>query len=99
MDNGIIHESRGFKGNQSNSGGYSLCGFDDVSIMVVCPLLCNAKLGKDSNSHLFGQSVEGLRNDNLTKVIMKALTIDGGLLKDQIAQKLICFRANGVDIY
>ncbi len=37
--------------------------------------------------------VEGLGNDNLTKVIMEALTIDDGLPKDQIAQKFICFRA------
>jgi hypothetical protein len=56
LDNGTIHESRGFKGNQSNNGGYSLCDFDDVSIMVVCPLLHNAKLGKDFNFHLFRQS-------------------------------------------
>jgi hypothetical protein len=34
--------------------------------------------------------VEGSRSDNLTKVIMKALMIGGGVLKDQIAQKLIC---------
>jgi hypothetical protein len=35
--------------------------------------------------------IERLRNDNLTKVIMEMLTIGGGLSKDQIAQKLICF--------
>jgi hypothetical protein len=33
--------------------------------------------------------VKGLGNDNLTKVIMEALTINGGLPKDQIAQKLV----------
>jgi hypothetical protein len=33
--------------------------------------------------------VEGLRNDNLTKVIMEAFIISGGLQRDQIAQKLI----------
>ncbi len=43
--------------------------------------------------------VEGLRNDNLIKVIMEALMIGGGLLKDQIVQKLICFGANGVDVF
>jgi hypothetical protein len=33
--------------------------------------------------------VEELGNDNLTKVIMEALIINGGLPKDQIAQKLV----------
>ncbi len=92
MDNGRIHASTSFKENQSNNGGYSLRGFDDVFIMVVCPLLHNAKLSKDSNLHLFGQSGWGVKDDNLTKVIMEALIIDGGLPKDQIAQKFICFR-------
>jgi len=32
-------------------------------------------------------------------VIMEALMIDDGLPKDQIAQKFICFRANGVDVF
>lgn len=76
-----------------------LCGFDDVFIMVICPLLHNAKLGKDSIFNCLDKVVEGLGNDNLTKVIMEVLTIDGGLPKDQIAQKLICFRANGVDVF
>ncbi len=31
--------------------------------------------------------IEGSRSDNLTKVIMEALMIGGGVLKDQIAQK------------
>ncbi len=35
--------------------------------------------------------IEGLSNDNLTKVIMEMLTIGGRLLRNQIAQKLICF--------
>ncbi len=35
--------------------------------------------------------LEGLSSDNLTKVIMEALIIGGGLPKYQIAQKLICF--------
>jgi len=43
--------------------------------------------------------VKRLGNDNLTKVIMEALTIDGGLPKYQIAQKFICFRANGFDVF
>jgi hypothetical protein len=30
---------------------------------------------------------------------MEALMIRGGMLKDQIAQKLICFGADGVDVF
>jgi len=37
--------------------------------------------------------IKGLRSDNLTKVIMKALMIGGDLWKDQIAHKFICFGA------
>ncbi len=47
--------------------------------MVVCPLLCGGKLGKDSHFHLFGLGGCQLGNDNLTKVIMEALLIGGGL--------------------
>jgi hypothetical protein len=43
--------------------------------------------------------VKRLKNDNLTKVIMEASMIDGGLPKYQIAQKFICFRANGFDVF
>jgi hypothetical protein len=43
--------------------------------------------------------IEGSRRDNLIKVIMEALMIGGGLPRDQIAQKLICFGANGVNVF
>ncbi len=42
--------------------------------------------------------LKGLDSDNLTKVIMEALTIGGGLLRYQITQKPICFGANGVNV-
>jgi len=43
--------------------------------------------------------LEGLGSDNLTKVIMEALTIGGGLPRDQIAQKPICFGAYDVNVF
>ncbi len=43
--------------------------------------------------------LEGLSSDNLTKVIMEALIIGGGLPRDQIAQKLICFGVDGVNVF
>ncbi len=43
--------------------------------------------------------LEGSSSDNLTKVIMEALTIGGGLQKYQIAQKLICFGVDGVNVF
>jgi len=45
------------------------------------------------------QVIVGSRNDNLTKVIMKALMIGGGVLRDQIAHKLICFGVDGVNVF
>ncbi len=41
--------------------------------------------------------LEGSGSDNLTKVIMEALTVGGGLPRNQIVQKLICFGAYGVN--
>ncbi len=43
--------------------------------------------------------LEGSSNDNFTKVIMETLTIGGGLPKNHNAQKLICFGANGVNVF
>jgi hypothetical protein len=43
--------------------------------------------------------LEGLGSDNLTKVIMEALTIGGVLPRYQITQKLIYFGANGVSVF
>ncbi len=35
----------------------------------------------------------------MTKVIMEAFMISGGVLRDQIAQKFICFRADDVNVF
>ncbi len=35
----------------------------------------------------------------MTKVIMEALMIGGGVPRNQIAHKLICFGANGVNVF
>ncbi len=45
------------------------------------------------------QVIEGSKSDNLTKVIMEALMIGDGVVRDHIAQKLICFGANGVNVF
>jgi hypothetical protein len=42
---------------------------------------------------------EGLVSDNLTEVIMEVLTIGGGLPRNQIAQKFICFGAYGANVF
>jgi hypothetical protein len=43
--------------------------------------------------------LEGFYSAYLTKVIMEALTIGGGLLRYHIAQKPICFGADGVNVF
>ncbi len=43
--------------------------------------------------------VKGLGSDNLIKVIMEAFMIGGGVPRDQIVQKLICFVANDVNVF
>jgi hypothetical protein len=43
--------------------------------------------------------VVGSWSDKLTKVIMEALVIGGGLPWNQIAQKLICFGVDGVNVF
>jgi hypothetical protein len=43
--------------------------------------------------------VVGSRSDNLIKVIMVALMISGGLPRNQTIQKLICFGADGVNVF
>jgi hypothetical protein len=43
--------------------------------------------------------VVGLGSDNLTKIIMEALMIGGGLPRNQIAQKLICFGVDSVNVF
>ncbi len=43
--------------------------------------------------------VASSRNDILIKVIMEALMIGGGLPRNQIVQKLICFEVDGVNVF
>ncbi len=43
--------------------------------------------------------LESLGSDNLTKVIMEALTIGGRLPRNWIAQKLTCFGADDVNVF
>jgi hypothetical protein len=56
-------------------------GFQEISIgqpiMVIDPLLCCGKLGKDPYFDF-----PSFSSNNLTKVIMDALTIGGGMLGD-----------------
>jgi hypothetical protein len=40
-----------------------------------------------------------LGSDNLTKVIMETFMIGGSLPRNQIAQKLICFGVDGVNVF
>jgi hypothetical protein len=42
--------------------------------------------------------VDGLSSNNLTKVIMNALLIGGGLSKEQLLGKLFYFDVDGVSI-
>jgi hypothetical protein len=43
--------------------------------------------------------LKGSGSDNLTKVIVEALTIGGGLPRNLIAQKFIFFGANGINVF
>jgi hypothetical protein len=43
--------------------------------------------------------VVGSRSDNLIKVIMEAIMINGGLPQNWITQKLICFGSYSVNIF
>jgi len=42
--------------------------------------------------------VDELSSTNLTKVIMNALLVGGGLNKEQLLGKLLCFDVDGVSI-
>jgi len=67
--------------------------------VIVCPLLCGGKFGKDSHFHIFGLGGCQSRNDNWIKVIMEALLIGGGLPWNEIAQKFIYFGVDGVNVF
>jgi len=61
-----------------------LCGANYVRILIIISL---------------DRVFEGSSNGKLTKVIMEVLTIGGGLPRNQIAQKFICFGADGVNVF
>jgi len=42
---------------------------------------------------------EGGTADQLTRVIMHALIDEGGLSHEEIASKLVCFRADGINMF
>jgi hypothetical protein len=66
---------------------------------VFCPLLCCGKLGKDSCSNSLDCVLKGTRIDNLTKVIMEALTIGGGMPRNHVSTKLVSFGGNNVNVF
>jgi hypothetical protein len=43
--------------------------------------------------------LEGFSYDNLTKVIMEALTVGGGMLKDQVVSMLMNFGTNNINVF
>jgi hypothetical protein len=43
--------------------------------------------------------VEGSRSNNLIKVIMEAMMIGGGLARDHIANKVVSFGVDGVNVF
>lgn len=43
--------------------------------------------------------LEGFRSDNLTKVMIEALTIERDMPRNHVATKLIGFGANGVNVF
>jgi hypothetical protein len=43
--------------------------------------------------------VDGLGSNNLTKVIMVALMKCGGLTKEEVAKKLLCFGVDGTFVF
>jgi hypothetical protein len=47
----------------------------------------------------FNHVLEGFGSNNLTKVIMEALTTKGGMLKDQVVSKLMSFGANNINVF
>ncbi len=47
----------------------------------------------------FDRVLEGFGIDNLTKVIMEALTIKRGMLKNHVTTKLICFGRDNVNVF
>jgi hypothetical protein len=64
--------------------------------LVVCPLLSCGKLGKGSYFHLLGSCVGIIRENISLKMVMEALVIRGGVLRNQASQKFINFGAINV---
>jgi hypothetical protein len=47
----------------------------------------------------FNCVLEGSSSDNLTKVIMEALSIGGGMPKDQVISKLMNFGTDNINVF
>ncbi len=45
------------------------------------------------------QIVDGLGSNNLTKVIMNFMMKGGGLSKEELSKKLLCFGADGMNVF
>ncbi len=43
--------------------------------------------------------MDGLGSNNLTKTIMTTLMKCGGLTREEVAKKLLCFGVNGVSVF
>jgi hypothetical protein len=43
--------------------------------------------------------IDGSGSKNLTEVIMAALLKGGGLTKEDLSKKLLCFETNGVNVF
>ncbi len=68
--------------------------------MVIGPLFRHGKLGKDPLILIsFIRVLEGFGSNNLTKVIMEALSIRGSMLRDKVVNKLMSFGVNNVNVF
>jgi hypothetical protein len=56
-------------------------------------------LGKIPILISFNHVLEGFGSDNLTKAIMEALTIGGGMPKDQVVSKLMSFGTYNINVF
>jgi hypothetical protein len=43
--------------------------------------------------------VNGLGSNNLTEVIMNSMMKGGGLSREELSKKLLCFGANGMNMF
>ncbi len=59
----------------------------------------NACMEKKIILHTLESVVEGGNGNNLIVVIIQAFMQQGGLIQEEIAERLICFGADGVSIF